>query len=361
MMALGLSTSLSIFRSQKKAVRESIRDFFTALDYSPPKTKDPFFLIRIIMSGKDYYKILGVEKTASPEEIKKAYRKLALKYHPDHNKDDKSAETKFKELSEAYAVLSDPEKRKQYDMFGAEGFQNRFTQEDIFRGFDFGSIFKEFGFGGGGSQNIFSQIFGGMGGADRGHFRAQGSPYGPAYGYQDRSVKGQNLLYELPLTLEDIAETTQKVISYQRDGQSETVSVKIPAGISDGKKLRLQGKGQPSPYGGQNGDLFIQVKILKHPIFTRQGDDLHFKTEVNFSDAALGTEIEISTIEKKQLRLKIPPGTQNNAKFRLKGYGLPRGSGNGRGDAYAEITIKVPKKLNKKQKELVQSLKEIGL
>jgi len=125
------------------------------------------------MAGKDYYKILGVSKTSSPEEIKKAYRKLALKYHPDHNKGDKEAEARFKEISEAYAVLSDPEKKKQYDTFGAEGFHHRFSQEDIFRGFDFGSIFNEFGFGGSGrAQNIFSQIFGGMGGGGRYHSAA---------------------------------------------------------------------------------------------------------------------------------------------------------------------------------------------
>jgi len=153
------------------------------------------------MSGKDYYKILGVSKSASAEEIKKAYRKLALKYHPDHNKGDKTAEAKFKDLSEAYAVLSDPEKKKQYDMFGAEGFQNRFSQEDIFRGFDLGSIFSEFGVGGGGrSQNIFGQMFGGMGGQGQRHYRTGG------FRGQNQAMKGQDLLYELPLTLEELFE-----------------------------------------------------------------------------------------------------------------------------------------------------------
>jgi curved DNA-binding protein len=308
------------------------------------------------MAGKDYYTILGVSKSASAEEIKKAYRKLALKYHPDHNKGDKGAEAKFKDLSEAYAVLSDPEKKKQYDMFGAEGFQNRFSQEDIFRGFDFGSIFSEFGFGGGGrSQNIFSQMFGGMGGPGQRHYRSGG------YRGQNQAMKGQDLLYELSLTLEELFETTSKVISYQLDGRQETVSVKIPAGIPAGRKLRLRGKGQAGPYGGPAGDLYVKIGVIDHPVFRRENDDLHLKQVIPFSDAVLGTEIEVPTIDKKLLKLKIPAGTQNNAKFRLKGYGLPHMNGQGRGDAYAEISIEVPKKLNKKQKAIVESLKKEGL
>ena len=308
------------------------------------------------MPGKDYYNILGVPKLASAGEIKKAYRKLALKYHPDHNKGDKAAEAKFKDLSEAYAVLSDTEKKKQYDMFGAEGFQNRFSQEDIFRGFDFGSIFSEFGFRGGGrSQNIFSQMFGGAGGTGQRHYRTGG------FRGQNQAMKGQDLLYELPLTLEELFENTNKIISYQLDGRQETVSVKIPAGIPAGRKLRLQGKGQAGPYGGPAGDLFVKIRVLDHPVFRRENDDLYLKQIISFSDAALGTEIEVPTIDKKLLKLKIPPGTQNNAKFRLKGYGLPHMKGQGRGDAYAEISIEIPKNLNKKQKTIVESLKKEGL
>jgi len=308
------------------------------------------------MPGKDYYNILGVSKSASAEEIKKAYRKLALKYHPDHNKGDKGAESKFKDLSEAYAVLSDPEKKKQYDMFGAEGFQNRFSQEDIFRGFDFGSIFSEFGFGGGGrSQNIFSQMFGGMGGPGQRHYRTGG------FHGQNQAMKGQDLLYELPLTLEELFETANKIISYQIDGRQETVSVKIPAGIPEGRKLRLRGKGQAGPYGGPAGDLYVKIRILDHPVFRRENDDLYLKQIISFSDAVLGTEVEVPTIDKKLLKLKIPPGTQNNAKFRLKGYGLPHMKGQGRGDAYVEISIEIPKKLTKKQKAIVESLKKEGL
>jgi curved DNA-binding protein len=317
------------------------------------------------MAGKDYYEILGVSKSASPEDIKKSYRKLALKYHPDRNQGDKSAEAKFKEISEAYAVLSDPEKKKQYDMFGAEGFQNRFTQEDIFRGFDFGSIFKEFGFGGGGKgQNIFSQIFGGMGGPGQYHYRSGGSPFGSSsrpFGGHTQEIKGQDLVYELSLTMEELAKTTDKVISYQSDGRQEKVSVKIPAGTPAGQKLRLQGKGQPSLYGGPPGDLYSRIRMLDHPVFRREHDDLYLKQQIKFSEAVLGTEIEVPTIDQKKLKLKIPPGTQNNAKFRLRGYGLPHMKAKGRGDAYAEISITVPNKLTKKQKSLVKSLEEVGL
>jgi curved DNA-binding protein len=304
------------------------------------------------MPGKDYYKILGVPKSASPEEIKKAYRKLALKYHPDHNKGNTSAEAAFKDLNEAYAVLRDPEKRKQYDMFGAEGFHNRFSQEDIFRGFDLGSIFREFGFGGGGrGQNPFSQMYGGMGG------------FGHGTGFQGhgQGAKGQNLVYELPMTLEELSNVTNKTIAYQVDGRQERVSVKVPAGMKGGQKLRLQGKGQPGLYGGPPGDLYIQIKELDHPIFSRDDADLHVKQKIRFSEAALGTDIEVPTIEQKVLKLRIPPGTQDNAKFRLKGYGMPHYKGTGKGNAYVEITIAVPNKLNKEQKSLVESLKEEGL
>lgn len=317
------------------------------------------------MAGKDYYKILGVSKSASPEEIKKVYRKLALKYHPDQNKGDKSAEAKFKEISEAYAVLSDPEKKKNYDMFGAETFQSRFSQEDIFRGFDFGSLFREFGFGGGGKgANPFSQFFGGMGGSGHHNYQRRGSPFGSySGGFQNHSqdIRGSDLIYELNIPLEDVVRTTNKVISYQTDGHQEKVSVKVPAGISDGQKLRLRGKGNSSPHGGQPGDLYIKIKIIDHPIFRRQNNDLYSRHEIKFSEATLGTEIEIPTIDQKKLKLKIPPGTQDNAKFRLKSYGLPRPNGNGRGDAYAEISIAVPKKLNKKQKSLIKSMNELGL
>ena len=195
----------------------------------------------------DYYEVLGVKKDSSAQDIKKAYRKLAMKYHPDRNKGDKEAEEKFKKISEAYAVLSDPEKRKQYDTFGASGFQQRYSQEDIFRGFDLGDILKEFGLGG-------------LGGG----FRAsgsQGSPFetfffqsgGPGAGRESfrpgaqQPVKGSDLTYELSVSLNEILSGSQKTISLRRENRTENVSVKIPKGIKAGQKLRLAGKGSPSP------------------------------------------------------------------------------------------------------------------
>ncbi|HDR15994.1 MAG TPA: J domain-containing protein [Desulfobacteraceae bacterium] len=316
------------------------------------------------MAGKDYYKILGISKNATPEEIKKAYRKMALKYHPDHNKENPAAEAKFKDISEAYAVLSNTEKRRQYDQFGAEGFNRRFSQEDIFRGADFSSIFREFGFGGG-AQSIFSQVFGGMGGPGQGTFRTGGpgrfgGPFGNMHGCAGRA-KGKDLYAELPVTLEDLAAPTSKTLSYWANGRSESVSLKIPPGIENGKKLRLPGKGEPGANGGPNGDMYVVVKVLDHPHYKRIGDDLHRRYTIKFSEAVLGTNLEVETIDGKRFNLKIPPGTQCNTKFRLRGHGLPHMKGTGRGDAYAEIAVEVPAKVNTRQKALVKSLAELGL
>ncbi len=320
------------------------------------------------MSGKDYYKILGVKKSARAEGIKKAYRKLAMQYHPDRNKGDKAAEAKFKEISEAYAVLSDSEKRKQYDMFGSEGFQQRYSQEDIFSSFDFSDIFREFGFGNiggrkrGRGSSIFNHIFSGATQGTR--YQSKGDPFGSfstGYGDRTRSLKGQDLVYELSLHLEDIIKTQEKTIAYNLDGVNYQVKVKIPAGIGDGKKLRLAGKGQPGPQGGSPGDLYVKIRLLNHPIFQKQEDDLYISREIKFTDAALGTQIEVPTIDGKRLNLKIPAGTQSGSKMRLRGHGLPRMGAASRGDAYVKIHVGVPKKLDKKQRALVQELKALDL
>lgn len=319
------------------------------------------------MPAKDYYAILGISKTASADEIKKSYRKLAMKYHPDRNKGNKEAEAKFKDVSEAYAVLSDKEKRRQYDTFGSEGFQNRFSQDEIFRNFDFGDIFREFGFKGGSARgrasgtDFFSQIFGNMG---RGDFRGHGASFNGAYGGHNRPqpVKGKDITYELSLTLEDTFETTEKLISYHagNPGQDK-VSVKIPAGITTGKKLRLLGKGYPGLNGGPKGDLYIEIRIKEHPLFKREGDNLLLTKDIRFTEAALGTEIVVPTIDNKSLKLKIPSGTQGNARFRLKGYGMPHMNDKGRGDAFVVINISVPKELDKHQKEILKKASETGL
>lgn len=307
------------------------------------------------MPETDYYKVLGVDKKANEAEIKKAYRKLAMKYHPDHAKDDKSAEEKFKKISEAYAVLSDPEKRKQYDTFGADGFQQRFSQEDIFRNFDFGDIFKEFGFNAGGFSTRdggFRFSFGG------------GSPFGSSHGgrrQSPRAVKGSDLVYELPLTLQEVASGAQKSISLQHQGRTENISVKIPKGMISGKKLRLAGKGEPSPYGGPAGDLYITAKVVGDAAFDSDGHDLFVQRTLRLTQAILGAQIEIPTIEGKTLTLKVPPGTRHKTKMRLAGHGLPHMKGGGKGDLYVVINIDIPRKLTDEQKNAVAQLVELGL
>ena len=173
-------------------------------------------------------------------------------------------------------------------------------------------------------------------------------------------MKGQDLTYELGLSLEEAATSSTKVISYHEGGRQETVSVKVPAGISTGKKLRLSGKGAASPHGGPNGDLYVLIRVLDHPVFKRDGDDLLLAREIRFTEALSGTEIEVPTIDGKTLRLKIPPGTQNQAKLRMKSYGMPRMDGDGRGDAYVQVSIAVPVKLNKKQKALLKEMEDAG-
>ncbi|MGD8285000.1 MAG: DnaJ C-terminal domain-containing protein [Desulfobacterales bacterium] len=303
--------------------------------------------------SEDYYNLLGVSKDASDEEIKKAYRKLAMKYHPDHTKGDKDAEEKFKKISEAYAVLSDKEKRKEYDTFGSEGFRQRFSQEDIFRGFDFGDIFREFGFGG-------AEFFGGKRGGTRFTY-GSGSPYGFGGQQQQAQIKGSDLVYELPLTLQEITTGTSKTITIQHQGHSENLTVKIPKGLITGKKLRLAGKGNPSPYGGPAGDLYIKSKVVNDPVFGAEKYDLYINQELKLSEAILGTTISVPTINDKQLSLKIPPGTKPGTKMRLSGHGLPAMKGNKNGDLYVRIHINIPKNLSDEQRQLIEKMAASGL
>lgn len=304
------------------------------------------------MPDKDYYKTLGVDKKASGDEIKKAYRKLAMKYHPDHSKGDKAAEDKFKAISEAYAVLSDKEKRQQYDTFGSTDFQQRYSQEDIFKNFDFGNVFKEFGFGG---MNFSS---GGRGG-NRFSFGG-GDPFGNM-GRRQASTKGTDLVYELSLTYSEIANGTDKTVSFQHKGRSESISVKIPKGMIAGKKLRISGKGDPSQYGGPPGDLYIQTKTAADPEFTSKEYDLFIDRHIKLSESLLGTTVLIPDFDGKELSLKIPPGTKHKTKMRLTGRGLPHMKGNGRGDLYVSIHVDTPKTLTDEQKDQVKKLAESGL
>jgi curved DNA-binding protein len=310
------------------------------------------------MANSDYYEILGVSKNAGDEEIKKAYRKMAMKYHPDHTKGDKAAEEKFKKISEAYAVLSDKEKRKQYDTFGAEGFQQRFTQEDIFKGFDFSDILREFGFG---SADPFSGRGGGMrfsfGSGSRFGSRC---PYGFETGQQAR-MKGADLVYELPLTLQEVITGASKVISFDHKGHSERLEVKIPKGMTTGKKLRLAGKGESSPMGGPTGDLFIQAKVIEDPVFSVGGHDLYIHRDLKLSEVIFGTKINVPAPDGRELSLKIPPGTKHGTKMRLSGHGLPGMKGKKRGDIYVRIRVIIPKSLTREQKKLFEKLAETGL
>jgi molecular chaperone DnaJ len=353
---------------------------------------------------RDYYEVLGVQKNASKDEIKDAYRKLALQYHPDRNKAPE-AEEKFKEISEAYAVLSDDEKRQQYDMLGHPGFDQRYTQEDIFRGADFSSIFRDLG---GGFGDIFRYFFGG----------------GFGGGFNERVNRGQDLEYELEITLEEAAKGAEKEIEIPRTEKCEVcngsgaspgtsprtcprcngagqvqhmrkssfamyvqvtpcptcrgkgtlidspcrncrgtglvkkhrkISVKMPVGIDEGYQLRLRGEGETAPNGGEAGDLYVLVHIRPNELFMRDGDDLLYVLMIGYPQAALGAEVSVPTLE-GPMAVKISPGTQPGEVIRLRGKGMPRFRGYGRGDLLVRVGISVPEKLTQQQRALLEEL-----
>ncbi|HOC59940.1 MAG TPA: DnaJ C-terminal domain-containing protein [Smithellaceae bacterium] len=319
------------------------------------------------MMAEDYYQVLGVEKKASADEIKKAYRKLAVKWHPDKNPGNKSAEEKFKKISEAYAVLSDANKRAQYDQFGsADQYRQQYSQEDIFRGFDLDEILKSFGFGGsrGGGRTTFRT---GGGHRAEGGFQDFSDPFSGLFGgmgggqYSHAPQKGQDAEYNLSITLEESVLGADKKISFQMDNRIQDISVRIPPGISSGKKLRLPGKGLAGAQGGPSGDLYLNINVLPHPIFARDGNDLYVEKTIKFSQAALGTSIDVPTLDGSSKRLKIAPGTQNNTKIRMKGYGVPGLKGAAKGDQYVRINIEVPRRLTEKQTRLIEELAADGI
>jgi molecular chaperone DnaJ len=356
---------------------------------------------------RDYYEVLGVSKNASKDEIKDAYRKLAMQFHPDRNKAPE-AEEKFKEISEAYAVLSDDQKRQQYDTLGHAGFDQRYTSEDIFRGADFESIFRDIGFGFG---DLFRTLFGGGFGGG---------------GFGERGNRGQDLVYDLELTLEEAAKGVEKEIVVPRTEKCDVcggsgaspgtspitctkcngtgrvrnmrrssfamyvqltpcsncrgrgtliespcnkchgtglmkkrrkISVKVPAGIDEGYQLRLRGEGEMAPNGGEPGDLYVLVHITPHKLFMREGDDLWHVLIIGFPQAALGAEVLVPTLD-GHTAVKIKPGTQAGETIRLKGKGMPRFRGYGKGDLLVRVGISVPEKLTTKQRELLEQLAE---
>jgi curved DNA-binding protein len=322
---------------------------------------------------KDYYKILGVARDATPEALKKQYRKLAMEYHPDRNKGNKEAEEKFKDINEAYAVLSDPQKRKQYDTFGSTRFRQRFSQEDIFQGFDIGDVLKDFGFT---TDDIFGSIFGRGRRGGRKTGRRQRSPFGAGQGFDFQDIfgssghpgfgvqqpaRGSDLTTEIRITLEEAARGVQKSITLSAGGKSQTLNVKVPAGVSDGKRLRLSGKGDPGPSGTPPGDLYLVVRVEPHPLFRREKEDLHLEKEIRLSEALLGTTIEVPTLLEETRKVRVPPGTQPGAKIRLRELGMPAMGSGAPGDAYVTVRVSVPKKLNKRQKELAEELAREGL
>ena len=362
------------------------------------------------MTKQDYYKILGIDKNASKAEIKKAYRKFALKYHPDKNP-SKEAEEKFKEISEAYAVLYDDEKRKLYDNYGHAGIDQRFSSEDIFRGADFGDIFRgmgiDFDFG---INDIFERFFG------------HTSGFGQRDQYQSR---GADLRYDMEISLEDAFKGVETTIRVPRSetcpkcrgsgakpgtspktcpqcngtgqiqnsrrtafgmftqvspcnrcrGQGKIIEercsecngrgivqktreieLKIPKGVDDGSQLRLANQGEAGSRG--SGDLYIVLHVKKHNKFNRRGIDLHTIQDISYPEAALGAKKEIRTIDGNIEKIRIPEGTQNGDIIRVKGKGMPGLQGRGYGDLYVEININIPKKLSRKAKKLLEELND---
>ena len=295
------------------------------------------------MAKNEYYKLLGLEKGASADDIKKAFRKLAVKYHPDRNPGDKTAEDKFKEINEAYAVLSDPQKKEQYDTYGSSGFHKQYSQEDIFRGFDFNGSFKDMGVGGG--EDIFSHLFGGAFGRGNG----RGGPQ-----------KGGDLEMETDVSFRDAAQGAEKVVAFRRNGTREELKVKIPAGVDNGSKIRIAGKGSQGEGGGQPGDLFLIIRVLADPVFTRDNGDLFVDRPIPFSSACLGTSLDVPTLEGDK-RIKVPAGIQPGTKIRLKGCGIKPLGSNTKGDLYVKIGMHVPEALTAEQKKLIEELARKGL
>jgi curved DNA-binding protein len=315
--------------------------------------------------AEDYYQVLGVDKKSSSDEIKKAYRKLALKWHPDKNPNNKSAEEKFKKISEAYAVLSDDKKREQYNQFGsADQYRQQYSQEDIFRDVDLDEILRSFGFGGGRGAGRTTFRTGRRGGT---HSQGYEDPFGGLFGgmggqqHANMQEKGQDAEYNLSISLEESVLGADKKISFQLENRIEDISVKIPPGISSGKKLRLPGKGLSGYNGGPSGDLYLNINVLPHPIYSRDGNDLYIEKTIKFTQAALGTTIDVPTLDGSTKRLKLSPGTQNNTKIRMKGYGVPGMKGTPKGDQFVKINIEVPKKLSDEQIKLIQQLADDGI
>ncbi len=309
---------------------------------------------------RDYYETLGVSKTASEDEIKSAFRKLARKYHPDVAKDKKEAEEKFKQINEAYEVLSDPEKRRKYDQLGENWNQpGGFQQPPQWGGGQRGGGFHgaggenggvEFEFGGTGFSDFFEAFFGGGRGRSAfGGFGQRGS----------MAERGSDVEADIMVTLEEALHGSTRQVSLRRAGseKTETYQVKIPRGVREGQRIRLAGQGQAGERGGKSGDLFLRVRLARHPDFSVEGSDLVHEVKIAPWQAVLGDQIIVPTLE-GNARLKLPPGTQGGQRFRLRGRGLPGVSGQ-RGDLYVVVQIAVPKKLSESERKLWEQLAQL--
>jgi curved DNA-binding protein len=325
----------------------------------------------------DYYTILGVEKTATKDQIKKAYRKLAMKLHPDKTKGNVEMESRFKKINEAYAVLGDEEKRRQYDMVGAESFSQQYSQEDIFNGVDMSTFFRDAGLGRDFfDDDLLSAIFGrGSNGRRPGSsfsFHVGGSPFG-GQGFSDAQAQermygrgaaeppANNAEFELAVNLEDTVAGAKRTVSLDVGGVVETLEVSIPKGVREGQKLRLKGRAPADPRTGRRGDLIAKVKIKPHRKFRCEGDDLVLERDVTLTTMVLGGTIDVTALDGARISLKIPPATRNNAALRIKGHGVPGQRGRLGGDLIVRVRAALPDRLTDEQRDLFEKLKASGL
>lgn len=320
------------------------------------------------MEYRDYYKLLGVSRSASKDEISKAFKKLARKYHPDLNPNNKEAEDKFKEINEAYEVLKDEKKRKLYDQFGSnwEHGQN-FQPPPGYENVHFSSGGGGFGGGGGGFSDFFETIFGGGGGGFRGGFQSGGFSQGDfGGGYKPRPRRGADSEASYELSLEEAYRGGKKSITLQEqtsgpDGiprmTTKTLEVTVPAGIKDGQKIRLAGQGNPGMNGGPKGDLYLKIRLMPHHMFKVSESDVILDLPLSPWEAALGTTARIPTLD-GAVEMKIPPGIGSGKKLRIKGRGL--GAGAKKGDQYVRIMIQVPERLSAEERDLFEQLGKVS-
>lgn len=315
------------------------------------------------MNYKDYYKTLGISKSASQDEIKKAYRKMAVRYHPDKNPGDASAEQKFKNISEAYEVLKDPDTREKYDRLGAnwKQYERGGAGSDAggsYRRYDYGPRqegdgFKDFfgSFGGSGFSDFFEQFFGS--GFSRGGQQQGFTDSAYQRGHTQRKRTAQNLSGTVYISLEDAFHGTKRILN----SQGERFRISIPKGVKDKQTLRLKGKGAKDPQTGIQGDLLLTIRINPHPFMKRINNNLETTMYVNALTAILGGSVQVNTLEGKK-QINIPEGTDNGKIFRLKGLGMPESNSGKRGDLHVKINITIPKNLNSKQKEMLRKCRD---